>query len=183
VVPYTFVTLFRTAMNNAKIAKLLEELQTLLAAEHPVSTGLTFCDIPGSADGSIKPFRLASTPVTNAQYARFVEATGHRPPKYADDPQYNRPDQPVVGVSWDDAQAYCRWAGLRLPTSAEWEHACRAGTTTAYWSGDTTEDCLRVAWTAENSGGRLHDVGELEPNPWGLYDMHGNVWEWCEDGY
>ena len=84
-----------------------------------------------------------------------------------------------------------RVAGLsaRLPFEREWEHACRAGTTTATWVGDLTlydgqaPELDAIAWYVANSGGVTHDVGEKAPNPWGLYDMLGNVWEWCADAY
>ena len=116
-------------------------------------------------------FYLGRHPVTNEEWGRYLKANPNvKPPKYWSDRQYNQAAQPVVGVSWDDAQAYCQWAGLRLPSEAEWEYACRAGTTTAYWSGDARKDLARVGWYAENSGGRLHAVGEKPPNPFGLHD-------------
>lgn len=127
-------------------------------------------------------FWLARAPVTNAQYREYMRANpGVKEPQFWGDRRYNQDEQPVVGVSWDEAKAYCEWAGLLLPTEAQWEYACRAGTTTRYSSGDSEEDLAKVGWYGGNSGGRLHAVGELEPNGWGLYDMHGNVWEWCED--
>ena len=129
-------------------------------------------------------FYLAPTPVTNAQYGEYLRANpGVKEPEYWGDQEYNQPNQPVVGVSWEEAQAYCEWAGLTLPTEAQWEYACRARTTTRYHSGDSEADLQRVGWYDENSDGRLHPVGELEPNGFGLYDMHGNVGEWCQDDW
>ena len=89
----------------------------------------------------------------------------------------------MVGVSWDDAGRYAAWAGLRLPSEAEWEYACRANTKTRYYTGDMQKDLDRAGWYRENSGEELHPVGEKEPNAWGLYDMHGNVFEWVEDDW
>jgi formylglycine-generating enzyme required for sulfatase activity len=120
--------------------------------------------------------------VTNAQYREYLEANrGVTEPEYWADQEYNQPQQPVVGVSWHEAKAYCAWAGLQLPTEAQWEYACRAGTTTRYCTGDTEQDLAKVGWYSGNSGMRLHAVRELEPNGWGVYDVHGNVREWCND--
>ncbi|MEM7204840.1 MAG: SUMF1/EgtB/PvdO family nonheme iron enzyme [Planctomycetota bacterium] len=130
---------------------------------------------------AVARFALARTAVTNAQYAVFLEATGHRVPAYWDKRQFNRSEQPVVGVSWEDARAFCRWAGLSLPSEAQWEYACRAGTTTRFWSGGSIKDLKRVGWYDGNAKGKLHPVGEKPANDWGLLDMHGNVFEWCQD--
>ncbi len=130
----------------------------------------------------LSSFYLARTLVTNAQYQEYLTSNpGAAKPAYWGDHRYNQDNQPVVGVSWEEAQTYCAWAGLLLPTEAQWEYACRAGTMTRYHSGNSEEDLARVGWYSGNSGRRLHAVGELEPNAWGLYDMHGNVDEWCRD--
>jgi formylglycine-generating enzyme required for sulfatase activity len=143
---------------------------------------------------TISPFLLSKYEVTNEQYRRFVEATGHVAPTLWGQAKFQRltrPQHPVVGVSWDDANAFAQWAGGRLPTEAEWEYACRAGTTTAFSFGDSItpdqvhyEDALTYA-----AGKRQPDtrssvpVGSLPANAWGLHEMHGNVWEWCGDWY
>lgn len=106
-------------------------------------------------------------------------------------------DKPAIFVSWNDAMTFCKNltaqecragrlpAGYKymLPTSAQWELACRAGTTTKFCSGDSKDDLSRVAWWFRNSGRKTHPVGTKEPNAWGIHDMHGNVGEWCLDEY
>lgn len=134
-----------------------------------------------------QPFRLMAVPVTNAMYRAFDASHELEPWDGAGDKELWH--HPVVNVDWYQATAFCRWleshgfAGARLPTEAEWEYACRAGTSTRYWSGDSEEDLARVAWYDANASSRTHRVGEKPASPWGLYDMHGNVWEWCADGW
>ena len=110
---------------------------------------------------------------------------GNNPSRFQGDPNC-----PVEQVSWQDAQDFiqklnAREGGTpyRLPTEAEWEYAARAGTTTAYCFGDDVSQLRAYAWYRDNSDGRTHPVGQLQPNAWGLYDMHGNVWEWVQDWY
>ncbi len=132
----------------------------------------------------IPDFYLGRYPVTNQEYSKFLSAKpGREKPQYWQDSKYNQPRQPVVGVTWHDAKAYAIWAGGRLPSEAEWEYACRAGTTTRYYKGNSTSDLEKAAWHQFNSDNRLQPVGKKEPNAFGLYDMHGGVWEWIEDDY
>ena len=125
-----------------------------------------------------KPFYMGKFEVTQAQYERV---TGANPSRTVG------PAYPVHNVSWQDADRFCRKVSeqvgrtVQLPTEAQWEYACRAGTKTAYYSGDAIEDLAKVGWFAGNSGGRPHAVGELPPNAFGLYDMHGNIREFVRD--
>ncbi len=143
-----------------------------------------FSDEGPAHEVRVTSFYLGRYPVTNEQYRRFLsENPDMNKPKYWEDARYNQPRQPVVGVSWHEAKAYAKWAGGRLPSEAEWEYACRAGTTTRYHSGDSETDLARVGWYRDNSRGWLQPVGDKEPNGFGLYDMHGNVFEWVEDDW
>jgi len=148
-----------------------------------------------------KPFYVGVYEVTVAQYAQFVKDTGQK----HDEPDFKQTgDHPVVNVSWDDAQAFCAWLSKKtgktvtLPTEAQWEYACRAGSKTRFGFGDDDADLCKygnycdksntneLTWQdKEHNDGfdKTAPVGSLQPNAWGLYDMHGNVWEWCADYY
>ena len=140
---------------------------------------------------TLDSFYLARTEVTYAQYAVYLEANPDAPKPRWGDERYSQPDQPVVGLSWYEAKAYCDWAGLVLPTEAQWEYAARAGATTTYWFGGEAADLLRFGWFIANTGAkergydqaRPRSVAVLGSNPWGLFDVHGNVWEWTLDAY
>jgi formylglycine-generating enzyme required for sulfatase activity len=160
------------------------------------------------------PFALARYAVTLAEFGAFLEATGHvmpnemftfenkrwesrkdrsfRNPRFVQTPRH-----PVVGVSWNDAAAYCQWLskttgkGYRLPSESEWEYACRAGTETPFWWGASisTEDANYNGNDVYGDGSKgqyrkgTMPVESFQPNPWGLYQMHGNLWEWCADDW
>ena len=176
-----------------------------------------------------RPFYLGVTEVTRGQFRRFVDDAGYQTEgesdgkggsgwneearKFEQDPKYTwqspgfeqTDEHPVLNVTWNDAVAFCQWLSrkegktYRLPTEAEWEYACRAGTTTRYQVGEDPEGLAVVGNLAD---GTAHDkfpdwdaiaardgyvftapVGRFTPNAWGLLDMHGNVWEWCSDWY
>ena len=145
----------------------------------------------------VRPFYLGKTEVTNGQYRRFVQAQPDYKGEADVDPAYDlyllqfkgksvmsaADEYPVVWVSWHNAMAFCRWAGMQLPSEAQWEYTCRAGTTTHYSFGDGEGELHKYAWADLAAGHRTHPVATKLPNPWGLYDMHGNVWEWTVDDY
>jgi eukaryotic-like serine/threonine-protein kinase len=143
-----------------------------------------------------RPFYLGLHEVTVGQFRDFVEEAGYVTElEKQGGPTWRKPghaqgnDHPVVRVSWRDAEPFTDWLGgregetYRLPTDAEWEYACRAGTTTRFYFGDQAADLGNFEWWGKNSGGSPHPVGQKRPNPWGLYDMLGNVREWCADWY
>jgi len=132
-----------------------------------------------------KPFYLSKYPVTQEQWQVVM----------GDNPSYYRGEKhPVENVSWNEVQVFFSKLNalenarennriFRLPTEAEWEYASRAGTETAYFFGNDESKLREYAWFLENSGFETHPVGLKKPNPWGLYDIYGNVWEWVQDEY
>ncbi|MFO7713332.1 formylglycine-generating enzyme family protein [Desulfosarcina sp.] len=155
-------------------------------------------------------FYMQTTEVTVGQWRRFTRETGHRSEAetdggayvwsgkewekkagtYWDSPGFSQADShPVTCVSWNDVQAFIGWlngkgeGAYRLPTEAEWEYAARAGSTGRFCFGDSDSGLDPYAWHGGNSGRRTHPAGTRQPNVWGLHDMHGNGWEWCQDLY
>lgn len=144
----------------------------------------------------VSPFLMDKYLVTQEQYTKLM---GDNPARW------KSPKNPIEQVRWSDAVKFCNarslaegltpcydldtWQcnfdanGYRLPTEAEWEYACRAGTKTAYFCGDSPSQLADYAWFEKNAGGHPQPVGQKKPNPWGLYDICGNLWEWCNDFY
>lgn len=128
-----------------------------------------------------RPFWIYATEVTNAQYRKFVAATGHREPPHWEDPRFNGPTQPVVGVSWEDAVAYAKWAGGRLPTEAEWEYAARGRDSRRFAWGGQKPDTSRAVFATDKPavvGQRMMGMSQS-----GAHDFTGNVAEWCADWF
>ncbi len=125
------------------------------------------------------PFWIGSQPISQDVWNSVVS---NNPSTFSYSPHL-----PVDGISFDDAIAFCRMASeitghsFSLPTEAQWEFACRAGTTSEYFWGDSAERSGEFGWFDMNANGKTHEVGVLQPNPWGLYDIVGNLWEWCQD--
>jgi formylglycine-generating enzyme required for sulfatase activity len=180
----------------AKVAKLLKTMKNKIGMELVlIPAGKFTMGSPPSEDGRFhnehaheveitKPFYMGKFEVTKGEFAEFVRAKG-----WANAGTGATDRHPVANVSWEDAVAFCDWLSqkegkkYRMPTEAEWEYSCRAGTTTRFHSGDSEASLKKVANYWDSGPRTTVPVGTLEPNAWGLHDMHGNVWEWCQDWY
>lgn len=133
----------------------------------------------------VRPFLIGKYEVTTEQYHLFMSATNSPPPDYDGDASYDKPGHPIVGVQWLEAKMFSTWFGLDLPSEAEWEYACRAGTSTPFWNGAPPAEASRFVWTraAVANGPEAVNVSPRGPYPnaFGLHNVHGNVEEWCED--
>ena len=136
----------------------------------------------------VDAYQLAACQITNAEYAKFLRATGKLPPPFWEDINFNHPQQPVVGVSWFEAQEYCNWLAAsterpyRLPSEAEWERAARGGVEGALFPwGDAPPESLAHYASRWRTG--PEPIGQSESNACGLFDICANVHEWCSDWY
>ena len=165
-----------------------------------VITRMQVAERPQHRVAITRPFLLSATEVTIGQFKKFSASgyvTAAEQAAEADaqvatfrDPGYAVTDDfPATALTWHDALAYCGWLSeqeqtvYRLPTEAEWEYACRAGSETQYSFGDDQRDLGEYGWHEKGEGKQLHPVRKLGANPFGLYDVHGNAWEWCRDGW
>jgi len=188
-------------LSNPNIGVVRAALQAVRPSPHVIKgkDGAALVSVPagefwmGSEDGGpeekprrrvyLDAFSIDKYEVTNVLYRRFMDATGHRAPTFWTDSSANEPNQPVVGVSWHDASAYCQRAGKRLPTEAEWEKAARGTDGRKYPWGDQWDSSR--ANSAESRLGKPAEVGSYASgmSPYGADDMAGNVWEWVVDWY
>jgi formylglycine-generating enzyme required for sulfatase activity len=162
----------------------LEEVEVEAPTETPAGLVLVpagpFLFGPEKVEQNTGAYYIDVLPVTNEEYDRFCEATRYRRSKYADDVRFNGPRQPVVGISWLDAQQYCHWAGKMLPSEEQWEKAARGSDGRSYPWGEELPTAENAVFGQDPETGKTSDVGSLAANvsPFGCKDMAGNVWQW-----
>jgi formylglycine-generating enzyme required for sulfatase activity len=204
---FLFITVSYIIVNDLSDEIAGKEDVTVVNKNGNLHSSIEFVDIPGGSFmmGSptsepqrakyepqffiaVSPFRMSKYEITFDQYDAYCEATGKKKPE---DEGWGRGNRPVINITWNEANDFAAWAGCRLPTESEWEYACRAGTATPFYLGDniTTNqvnyngDRPYHNYPKGENRQRTLPVGNFQPNPWGLYDMHGNVAEWCSDWY
>jgi len=170
---------FRDSLGNGLVMEMVRIPSGKFMIGSPLNeTGRRENESPLS-EINVPAFYMAKFAVTQEQWAAIM---GNNPSIFRDNLQ-----APVENTSWLEAQDFCRKLAqrsqhfYRLPSESEWEYACRAGTNTAFHFGDSSEQLADYAWFGDNANKRSHPVGAKVPNPWGLHEMHGGIWEWCED--
>ena len=183
-------------MGSCKLSQVEIEKESKCESGQKNDNDASDLEVPQHKVHITKSFQLSEYEVTLAQYSKFIASEGRTDLLSKDFKNYNRHgDTAAVNyVSWIDARDFINWLNkkektkaYRLPTEAEWEYAARANTKTFFSWGDDETEAREYAWFDRNAYDvrrqYAHKVGMKKPNPWGLYDMHGNVWEWVEDGY
>ncbi len=176
--------------NESRIGAEPNAMVLIPAGEFTMGTNVRLSDEGPEHRVTVAAFYIDKYEVTNLQYKKFIDATQHKSPQHWSNRTYpdGKIDHPVVFVSWDDAKAYCEWAGKRLPTDEEWEKAAR-GTDARYFPYGNEFDMNKsnnpVRWEALKQEGDTAPVGSFEEgkSPYGIYDMSGNVWEWTASWY
>jgi formylglycine-generating enzyme required for sulfatase activity len=187
--PLSYTLVLPPTVDKTTVNSIGMKLTLIPAGEFQMGSDARDCEKPHHLVKISKLFYLGVYEVTQQQYEKVMGAR----PWQGKDSVKEGADYPAVFVSHDDAVEFCRRLSkqegveYRLPTEAEWEYACRAGTSTAYSFGDDEAKLGQYAWYEKNAWLRdekyAHRVGQKLPNRWGLYDIHGNVWEWCQDWY